>query len=208
MTDILIVGARGLGKEVLGYLRDDERYEPVAFLDELDADEVLGLPVVHPDRWDGGCRRALFAVGYPLDKAPTLAKYEALGLEWESYVHPRALVSPHTTLGRGVLVAPFAAVCGDAALGDFVFLNVHAAVGHDARLGDRCSLMPHASAAGEARLGEGTLLAIGAAILPGVTVGACCRVSAGSVVTMDMPGKSLVFGNPARSQPDLEQHRS
>ncbi|MBC8423230.1 hypothetical protein H8E07_03825 [bacterium] len=63
--DILIVGARGLGKEILGYLRDDERYNPVAFLDELDAGEVLGLPVVHPDAYDGGCRRAVFAVGYP-----------------------------------------------------------------------------------------------------------------------------------------------
>jgi sugar O-acyltransferase (sialic acid O-acetyltransferase NeuD family) len=207
MKEILIVGARGLGKEVLGYLRDDDLYEPVAFLDELDAADVLGLPVVHPERYEGGCRRAVFAVGYPLDKTPTLAKYEALALDWETYVHPQACVSPVATLGRGGLVAPFAAVCGDAVLGDFVFLNVHAAVGHDARLGDRCSLMPHAAVAGEAGLGEGTLLAIGASVLPGVTVGASCRVSAGSVVTAHMPEKSLVFGNPARYQPDLEQHR-
>jgi sugar O-acyltransferase (sialic acid O-acetyltransferase NeuD family) len=207
MKEILIVGARGLGKEVLAYLSDDDRYDPVAFLDELDADEVLGLPVLRPERYEGDCRRAVFAVGYPLDKTPTLTKYEALGLDWETYVHPLASVSSLATLGRGGLVAPFAAVCGDAVLGDFVFLNVHTAVGHDARLGDRCSLMPHASVAGGARLDEGTLLAIGASVLPGVTVGACCRVSAGSVVTTDMPEKTLVFGNPARSQPDLEQHR-
>ena len=48
MAEILIVGARGLGEEVRGYLRDDERYGPIAFLDELDVDEVLGLPVITP----------------------------------------------------------------------------------------------------------------------------------------------------------------
>ncbi|WVQ73606.1 hypothetical protein IAR50_003186 [Cryptococcus sp. DSM 104548] len=38
----------------------------------------------------------------------------------------------------------------------------------------------------------------GATILPGITVGKGCTVGAGSVVTKDVPERSVVVGNPAR----------
>lgn len=34
--------------------------------------------------------------------------------------------------------------------------------------------------------------------MPGVTIGECCIVGAGSVVTHDVPPYSIVVGNPAR----------
>ena len=47
-------------------------------------------------------------------------------------------------------------------------------------------------------IGKGTFLGINAIILPGVTLGRCCVVAAGSVVTESFPDRSVVVGVPAR----------
>ena len=45
---------------------------------------------------------------------------------------------------------------------------------------------------------DGCDLGVGAIILPGVTVGAYAQVGAGAVVTVDVPPRAIVVGNPAR----------
>jgi acetyltransferase-like isoleucine patch superfamily enzyme len=47
-------------------------------------------------------------------------------------------------------------------------------------------------------IGRGSLILIGAMILPGVRIGRQCVVGAGSVVTSDVPDFTFVGGNPAR----------
>jgi len=45
---------------------------------------------------------------------------------------------------------------------------------------------------------RGASIGAGAVVLPGVTVGEFAMVGAGAVVTRDVPGHGLVYGNPAR----------
>lgn len=47
-------------------------------------------------------------------------------------------------------------------------------------------------------IGNGSWIGARAVILPGVTIGEGCVVSAGSVIARSMPANSLVAGNPAR----------
>jgi UDP-2-acetamido-3-amino-2,3-dideoxy-glucuronate N-acetyltransferase len=47
-------------------------------------------------------------------------------------------------------------------------------------------------------VGRGASIGAGATILPGVRIGAAAMVGAGSVVTHDVPARSIVSGNPAR----------
>ncbi len=48
------------------------------------------------------------------------------------------------------------------------------------------------------RVGDRAWIAARALVLPGVTVGDDCVIGAGSVVTKDMPAKSVCAGNPCR----------
>jgi acetyltransferase-like isoleucine patch superfamily enzyme len=48
------------------------------------------------------------------------------------------------------------------------------------------------------RICDGAYLGTGSAVLPGVTVGERAIISAGSVVTRDVPARTVVSGNPAR----------
>ena len=50
----------------------------------------------------------------------------------------------------------------------------------------------------ETHVGRGASIGGGAAILPGLRIGAHAMVGAGSVVTHDVPARAIVSGNPAR----------
>ena len=52
-------------------------------------------------------------------------------------------------------------------------------------------------------IGDGVWIGMHSLILPGVTLGQGCVVSAGSVVTQDVPPNTLVAGNPATVQQKL-----
>ncbi|WP_018701208.1 sugar O-acetyltransferase [Amorphus coralli] len=47
-------------------------------------------------------------------------------------------------------------------------------------------------------IGDNVWIGGGALILPGVTIGDHARIGAGSVVTRDVPGYGVAYGNPAR----------
>ena len=47
-------------------------------------------------------------------------------------------------------------------------------------------------------IGHDSWLGANCIVMPGVTIGECCIVGAGSVVTHDVPPYSIVVGNPAR----------
>lgn len=80
MRDVAIVGARGLGRDLIGYIESSRSCRIVCLLDELPDKTVLGYPAIHPSDYDGSCRDALLAVGYPQDKKAILEKYAPLRL--------------------------------------------------------------------------------------------------------------------------------
>lgn len=201
--DVVIIGARGLAKELLGYIDEHGGYRVACILDENKSEELFGYEVIHPNDYSGSCRNALFAVGYPEHKEFIIEKYSHLQLVWETFVHPTSVISRYARLGTGCIIAPFVLLAGNAVLSNFVFLNVYSAIGHDSIVGARCSLMPYSCVNGGVSIGEDCLVATGAKILPGVTIGDRCRISAGAILSRDVPADSLAFGNPAKYQPDV-----
>lgn len=56
----------------------------------------------------------------------------------------------------------------------------------------------------QVRIGRGAYLGNGAMVMPGVTIGECAVIGAGSVVTRDVPSFMLAAGNPARAIKRIE----
>lgn len=54
-------------------------------------------------------------------------------------------------------------------------------------------------------IGDNTWIGARAVILPGVTIGNCCVVAAGSVVTKNVPDYTLVAGVPAKEMKKLDK---
>jgi acetyltransferase-like isoleucine patch superfamily enzyme len=63
---------------------------------------------------------------------------------------------------------------------------------------DHCKRVNNQPYLTNTRIGRNCFIAVGAIILPGITIGDEVIVGAGSVVSKDVPSRVIVAGNPAR----------
>ena len=196
--DVVLVGARGLAKDIIGYLEEDGGYRILCLLDEIGPGRLLDYDVVPPAAFDGGCRDAVMAVGLPSGKLKVLALYERFAFRWHTFVDRRAFLSPRAVVGAGCILAPYAILAGDVRLGDHVYVASFAGAGHDSVIGAVSSLLPHSGVLGGGRMGARSVLGAAAHVLPGIVVGDDVEIAAGAVVRKDVPDGTRAVGNPAR----------
>lgn len=56
-------------------------------------------------------------------------------------------------------------------------------------------------------IGNDTWIGVNVIILPGISIGECCIIGAGSVVTHDIPSFSIAVGNPARILKEVDKSK-
>ena len=91
--------------------------------------------------------------------------------------------------GTIIRAAESVTIGDDARIGSFVSISDIA--GHEVVPGDGIKVAPVV-------IGSDVWIGRGAIVLPGVTIGDGAVVGAGSVVTKDVPARTVVVGNPAR----------
>lgn len=206
LREIVIVGAGGFGKEILQYAEDfcaaTPGYRVKGFL-ERDASRhgtrYRGYPVLggEEDYALGARDVVLLALGTPQGKKRAAEILQKRGAAFLTLVHPRAYVAPSATVGTGSILCPFAYVGPDAVVEEFVLLNLYACCGHDVRIGRYAILGPYAATNGHAVVEEEVFLATHATVTVGRRVGRRSKISAGTVVSQDVPPNVLAAGNPA-----------
>jgi sugar O-acyltransferase (sialic acid O-acetyltransferase NeuD family) len=202
VSDIVILGAGGHGREALDILRSAGSAVK-GFLDEnpkLHGTDIDGLRVLGGLGWLEGRRdvEALIAIGRPAIVLELAGRLAALGIRSPRALSPAAVVSPRASLGAGCLLFPQSFVSAGAALADHVTLNVGASVSHDASVGRGSLLNPGARLAGGVVVGPGAMIGMGAQVIQGKRIGAGATIGAGAVVIDDIPDGATAVGVPAR----------
>ena len=161
--------------------------------------------------------------GLPYDAAdPDLvaARRNALALLPRCHRDPALWRELFGTLGEGAVINPgFACDYGfNIHFGQRAFVNFNCvfldcapiAIGDDLQMGPGVQLLTAehpldpatrrtgVETARPIHIGHGVWFGGGAIVLPGVTIGDGSVIGAGSVVTRDVPGRTVVAGNPAR----------
>jgi sugar O-acyltransferase (sialic acid O-acetyltransferase NeuD family) len=213
VIDLVILGAGGTGLDVLDCVDAinaiSPRYRCVGFLDDDLGKQASGfaeLPVLGSLSDAPAWRQARFvdALGSPGSflRRPATLRRAAIGDEdFETLVHPAAIVSSRAKLGHGVLVYPNTTVGPNAQIGNHVQLLANVVVNHDVRVGDWTIIASGAALSGGVRLGSCCYVGTGAVLKEGLAVGDGALIGMGAVVTHDVAPSSTVIGNPARPQP-------
>jgi sugar O-acyltransferase (sialic acid O-acetyltransferase NeuD family) len=203
--NLLIVGAGGLGREVLGYIEDDNPlFDVKGFLDSrtymLNATPrsigIVGDPLTYVPVPNDVFMAAL---GDPHQRYKyTAALRDVHHVDFATVVHPRANLSRHARLMHGCIIAPHVGISVDTHIGEFSCIQEYTVIGHDARIGNWCQINSHCTIAGGARIGNFVTIHPNSVVTSRAVIGDGVTVGAGSVVMGRIPAGITVLGNPAR----------
>ncbi|NWG08526.1 MAG: NeuD/PglB/VioB family sugar acetyltransferase [Chloroflexi bacterium] len=117
---------------------------------------------------------------------------------FETIIHPTASVSRFAKIGIGTVVFQNVTITSNAIVGRHVCILPNSIISHDDVIGDFSCIAGGVCISGNVQVGEGCYLGTNAAVKDGVLIGNSSLIGMGSVVLDDVPGNSVVVGNPAR----------
>lgn len=212
MKHLIIIGARGFGREIFGMAHETESYvngdfDFKGFLD--DNPHVLdGFPCPY-----GEYPPILGSVeGYEpqeddvffcaLGDARIRRKYAqiivAKGGVFINIVLRNSRVSPAAKLGTGILIGPGCAISTNVSIGDFTIVHAYTVIGHDVTIGVSCTLEAFVFLGGWSKLGDEVTMHVKASLIPHKSLGNGVVVGVASAVTRNFGEGLHVFGNPAK----------
>jgi sugar O-acyltransferase (sialic acid O-acetyltransferase NeuD family) len=207
---MVIIGAKGLAKELLTVLQWNGEIKDVVLFDNVNPETPDTLydrfPVIKS--WEeleryfsSNAPQFILGVGGPKARRFCSEKAASLGGELKSIISNQALIGEFGgRIGNGVGILSHAIVTADVDIGDGTLVNKAAIISHDVKVGRYCEISPGAKILGRTKIGDRTEIGTNAVIFPDVVIGSDCRVGAGAVVTKDVAAGLTVVGIPAKPQ--------
>lgn len=207
MTELVIVGAGGHGRETLDIVEAINAAEPTwtfqGFVDDGEINEerlrrrVVANLGTTDTLTDSGAHYVI-GIGSPALRAMLDERLTAWGRPAATLVHPTATIASDNRIAHGVVLAAGARVTTNVTLGRHVHVNINAVVSHDCVVGDYTTLSPGVLVNGDVELGRQVFLGTGAIVTPGVSIGDGAVIGAGAVVIGDVPAGVTVTGVPGK----------
>ncbi len=206
MKELIIVGAGGFGRELLGWVKDINRHQARWTIKGFIDDNPGALDGLACDYTVIGTIQAwqpketevfACAIAKPAIKEKVVNTLKLRGAHFESIVHPTAVIGDFNKTGEGLVVYPNAVISVNVMIGDFVTL-LCSGIGHDAVIGDFSTISSYCDITGGVQLGKRVFMGSHATIVPQKKIGDDAYVGAGSLVLKNVKPNTKVIGNPAK----------
>lgn len=206
MKNLLIIGARGFGREIF-YLATQcpgygIEYSIKGFLDDkVDAlDDFEDYPPIVSSVEDYQVQENdvfICAVGEVAYKKKYVQMILDKGGEFITLIHPTANVDISSKIGVGTIVLAYATLGAGSVIGDFVVIMETVVVSHDTKIGDYTRIDSNAVCVGGAVIKDEVTIHTSAVINHRIVVERGATIGAGSFVIRKVKENTTVYGNPA-----------
>lgn len=207
MDKLIIVGAGGSGRETLEWAIHSEAnntlWEILGFLDD-NPNALNGFAVGYPilgtiKEWlPRPDERFVVTIGAPKIRKEIVKTLEEKGAIFGNVIHKSAILAKTSSIGNGVIFAPFVVISDNAKVLDHVNLNISTCIGHDALIGEFSTISSHCDITGSVNIGRGTFVGSSSAFVPRISIGENSFIGAGSIVMNNIKPDTKVWGNPAK----------
>ncbi len=141
---------------------------------------------------------AIVAIGNNVIRLEKLHELEQTGLQLVTIIHPLAVVSSYSEIGKGSVVFAGAVINAFATIGCGCIVNTGSTIDHDCVLADGVHVSPGAHLGGMVNVGKMAWIGIGASVKQCVKICENVIVGAGAAVVNDIASGLTVVGVPAR----------
>lgn len=207
MKNLVIIGARGYGREVCGLARQcsgyNTEYTIKGFLDDkldaLDGFENYPAIISSVENYEIQDNDVFVcALGDLQWKKHYVEIILSKGGQFINLIHPTVIFTSNVKLGNGIIIFMYSNISNDCVLDDFVTIQGFVAIGHDSKIGKWCHINAYSFTGGYAVLEEEVCLNTRSTVLPNVIVRKGATVGAASLVIKNVKENTTVFGVPAK----------
>ncbi|MEI6853305.1 MAG: acetyltransferase [Bacteroidota bacterium] len=191
---MVIVGAGGLGREILTILIEDNFQDDIVFYDENPQIEPLlyhRYPVLQnlsalKELFNNGDKRFVTAIGSPRLREKLTNKIENKGGILCSVISKRTTIFHFNPSYQGAIIQPGVGISYGVEIGTGSAIHINATIGHCVQMGRYINIGPNASVIGPCTIGDYSYISAQTCVLPNVSIGKHVIVNAGMVVDRDL----------------------
>ena len=212
---MVIIGAKGLAKEVLEIFARRKELDNLFFFDNVShdlSDKLYDRFAIIRSLDD---LRKIFertndfsftlGLGNPLLRYTMQKSVSEIGGQLTSAISPKADIGSFgNNIGKGCTILSGAVITNGVTIGEGCLINPNCTLSHDVKVGEYVDISPGAKLTGHCSVGSFSQLGTNAVILPKIKIGENVIVGAGAVVTKDFPDNTMVAGVPAMIKKKLD----
>lgn len=193
MKDIIIVGAGGLGREMLALLKNINTAQPqwniLGFVDDgkTVGDIVNGVKVLGGAEYLNSLETetaVIIAISLPKVRKAIYDGVTNTKIYFPTIIHPSSIVSDadFVAIGQGCILCINTVLTTNIVLGDFVLINAGAIINHDAQISSFSTIMPGVNISTGAQVGKGCYIGTGSKISKPAIISAWENLPAGTII--------------------------
>ncbi|QDG90138.1 acetyltransferase [Pseudarthrobacter sp. NIBRBAC000502770] len=205
MSELILIAASGLAREVLAMVRSSGQYDVVGLLDddkEMAGVSVDGAPVLGTIDDAAKYTHAfiLVCIGSGRARESVVERLTAMGLTEARYataIDPSVLCPEGCRVGRGSILLRNVTLTASVTLGSHVVAMPSVTFTHDDDVADFATFAAGVSLGGGVRIGRAAYLGMNASVRERTSVGAYATVGMGAAVLSNVPDGQTWVGVPA-----------